>query len=156
MGAPRPVVDALGDMASDPQSVSEPRVTCLLADDSAPVLSALQRLLELEGVEVIGAASSGLEALELLEAQPANVIVLDFRLPGLDGLEVARRAAEIARRKTAIIFYTSYADAQFVADALDGGARGIVLKDAAPTNLLKAISVVAAGGTFIDPQLEKG
>ncbi|MDX6490035.1 MAG: hypothetical protein QOD43_280 [Gaiellaceae bacterium] len=128
-------------------------VRCLLADDSEPVRTALASLLGAEGIEVMGQAATGLEALVLLEELPATVILLDVRMPDLNGLDVARRAAEILRKKTSIVFYTSYADSGFVRDALDAGARGVVLKDAPPANLLDALDEVAAGGVYLDPRL---
>jgi DNA-binding NarL/FixJ family response regulator len=128
-------------------------VRCLLADDSEPVRSALHSLLNEEGIEVVGEASTGLEALVMLEALPATVVLLDVRMPDLNGLEVARRAAEILRKKISILFYTSYADSAFVRDALDAGARGVVLKDGLPSNLLDALDEVAGGGVYLDPRL---
>ncbi len=126
---------------------------CLLADDSEPVRSALASLLGEEGIEVIGQAATGLEALVLLEELPSTVILLDVRMPDLNGLDVARRAAEILRKKISVVFYTSYADSTFVREALDAGARGVVLKDAPPSNLLDALAEVAEGGVYIDPRL---
>jgi two-component system response regulator DesR len=139
-------------MASSGNNHRRP-VRCLLADDSEPVRSALASLLGEEGIEVVGQAATGLEALVLLEELPATVILLDVRMPDLSGLDVARRAAEILRKKISIVFYTSYADPGFVRDALDAGARGIVLKDAPPSNLLDALAEVAAGGVYLDPRL---
>jgi two-component system, NarL family, response regulator DesR len=130
-------------------------VTCLLADDNGPVLEALASLLRTEGIDVVGEARTGVEALELMGQQPARVVVLDVRLPDLSGFEVARRSAEIVRKQTSIIFYTSYADAKMVSEALDLGARGVVLKDAPPENLLHAIDAVSAGGVYVDPKLRR-
>jgi DNA-binding NarL/FixJ family response regulator len=128
-------------------------VRCLLIDDSEPVRSALASLLGEEEIEVVGQAASGLEALVLLEELPTTVVVLDVRMPDLNGLAVARRAAEILRKKIAIVFYTSYADPTFVREAFDDGARGVVLKDAPPSNLLDALEEVAHGGVYLDPRL---
>jgi DNA-binding NarL/FixJ family response regulator len=128
-------------------------VRCLLADDSEPVRSALRSLLNDEGIEVVGEASTGLEALVMLEELPATVVLLDVRMPDLNGLEVARRAAEILRKKISVVFYTSYADSAFVRDALDVGARGVVLKDGIPSNLLEALNEVAGGAVYLDPRL---
>jgi DNA-binding NarL/FixJ family response regulator len=126
---------------------------CVLVDADNQFLDATETLLLSEGVRVLGKASSGLGALQLLEAQPLTAVVVDLRLPDLDGLDVGRRMAEIVRRKTAVIIYTSHADEQVVAAALDAGVRAIVLKDGAPNNLLAAIAAVAMGGTYVDPQL---
>jgi DNA-binding NarL/FixJ family response regulator len=142
----------VGRMAFSSNNHRHP-VRCLLADDSEPVRSALHSLLNEEGIEVVGEASTGLEALVMLEALPATVVLLDVRMPDLNGLEVARRAAEILRKKISIVFYTSYADSAFVRDALDVGARGVVLKDGLPSNLLEALDEVAGGAVYLDPRL---
>ncbi len=147
--------DDASTMADLRRAPAGPELTCLLVDDNKPVLDALESLLQGEGVRVLGSARNGLDALLLLERMPATAIVLDVRLPDLSGLEVARRAAEIVRQKTPIIFYTSYAEPRLVADALDVGARGVVLKDAPPANLLDAIAAVARGDTYIDPRLRR-
>jgi DNA-binding NarL/FixJ family response regulator len=131
----------------------QPAVSCLLADDSEPITDALEALLREEHIDVLGVAHTGLDALRLLRLHTPTAIVLDVRLPDLNGLEVARRAAEMARTRPAVIFYTSYADATFVIEALDAGARAVVLKDAPPENLLQALGIVANGGTYIDPRL---
>jgi two-component system, NarL family, invasion response regulator UvrY len=128
-------------------------ITCLLADDSEPLLEALEELLTSEGIGVVGVARTGIEALQLLEQQPATALIVDLRLPDIDGVEVARRAAEIVRRKTFVILYTSAADSSTAARALDVGARGIVLKGASQSNLLEALSRVAAGEIYVDPEL---
>jgi DNA-binding NarL/FixJ family response regulator len=128
-------------------------LTCVLADDHERLLDASEGLLLSEGVRVLGKARTGVGVLQLLEKQPVTAVVVDFRLPDLDGLEVARRVAEIARRKTAVIIYTSYADEHIVSDALDAGARAVVLKDGSPENLLAALDAVAAGEIYVDPQL---
>jgi DNA-binding NarL/FixJ family response regulator len=132
-----------------------PELTALLADDHDQLLEASESLLESEGVRVLGKTSTGVGLLQLLEEQPVTTVVLDLRLPDLDGLEVARRVAEIARRKTAVIIYTSYADEQMVSEALDAGVRAIVLKDGSPGNLLAAMASVAADEIYVDPQLRR-
>ncbi|MDX6398222.1 MAG: hypothetical protein QOJ43_1630 [Gaiellaceae bacterium] len=126
-------------------------LSCLLVDDSRPILDALRRLLVDEGYEVAAVAETGEQALERLAGKPVDVVVLDFRLPGISGLEVARRAAAIST--SSIVFYTSYADEPFVWDAFDAGAHAVVLKDAPPANLLEALAAVATGETYLDPQL---
>jgi DNA-binding NarL/FixJ family response regulator len=138
----------------DPPAVQG--LTCLLVDDNKPVLAALETLLRNEGIDVVGTAGTGLDALRLLEQRRPAALVVDVRLPDLTGIEVARRASELALSRPAVIVYTSYADRSLVTSALDAGARAVVIKDAPPVNLLEAISVVAAGGIYIDPRLRTG
>ena len=104
-------------------------LACVLADDHDQLLDACESLLLSEGVRVLGKATTGEGVLQILEEQPLTAVVVDLRLPDLNGLEVARRVAEIARRKTAVIIYTSYADDKMVGEALDAGARAVVLKN---------------------------
>src|ERR671934_2299901 len=131
-------------------------LTCVLVDDNEPVLAALETLLRDEGIDVVGTAGTGFDALRLLEQRQPAALVVDVRLPDLTGIEVARRARELAQLRPAVIVYTSYADRSVVSRALDAGARAVVLKDAPPVNLLEAISVVAAGGIYVDPRLRTG
>jgi len=131
----------------------QPALACVLADDHDQLLEACESLLLSEGIRVLGKAKTGEGALKILEEQPITAVVVDLRLPDLNGLEVARRVSEIARRKTAVIIYTSYADDKMVGEALDAGARAVVLKNGSGDNLLSAMAAVAAGEIFIDPQL---
>jgi DNA-binding NarL/FixJ family response regulator len=130
-------------------------LACVLADDHDQLLAACESLLLSEGVRVLGKARTGEGALQILEEQPMTAVVVDLRLPGLNGLEVARRVSEIARRKTAVIIYTGYADDRMVGEALDAGARAVVLKNGSGDNLLAAMAAVAAGEIFVDPQLRR-
>jgi DNA-binding NarL/FixJ family response regulator len=135
------------------QQVSTAPVTCVVVEDNRRLLDAMGELLQGEGMDVVASAQTGVEALEVLEAMPTTVIVLDLRLPDLSGLEVARRAVEIARRKTAVVLYTGTGDRDLVPEALDAGANAVVLKGPSPRNLLDAISAAAAGRVYIDPEL---
>lgn len=130
-------------------------LACVLADDHDQLLDACEDLLLSEGVRVLGKARTGEGALQILEEQPITAVVVDLRLPDLNGLEVARRVSEIARRKTAVIIYTSYADDKMVGEALDAGAQAVVLKNGSPDNLMAAMAAVAAGEIFVDPQLRR-
>src|ERR687887_2219982 len=103
----------------DPPAVQG--LTCLLVDDNKPVLAALETLLRNEGIDVVGTAGTGLDALRLLEQRRPAALVVDVRLPDLTGIEVARRASELALSRPAVIVYTSYADRSLVTSALDAG-----------------------------------
>jgi DNA-binding NarL/FixJ family response regulator len=149
---------ALPGVYADAETMTEVgkrEMRCVLVDDSEQVLEALESVLVEETIEIVGRARTGVEALRVLEALPTTAVVLDLRLPDMDGIEVARRAAEILRRKTAVILYTTWADAQQVRDSLDAGVRGVVVKDASPENLLQAIAETAAGRIYLDPRLSR-
>lgn len=125
---------------------------CLIADDHPAVVGFLREYLESEGIEVTGTATDGDEALEKIEHQHPTVAVIDLRMPGLDGVELARRLARVAA-ETAVVVYTGYGDRALLADALDAGVRGFVQKDSPPADLKRAVETVAAGGTYVDPVL---
>ena len=129
----------------------KPAATCLLVDDSRPILDALAQLLTDEGFEVVATTETGEQALELLAGKTLDVVILDAHMPDICGLEVARRAAAISTAP--IVFYTSYADAAFVSNAFKAGARAVVLKDAPPANLLEALDAVARGEMYLDSRL---
>jgi DNA-binding NarL/FixJ family response regulator len=134
----------------------EPRVSCIVVDDNPAMLGAITALLESDGVDVVATEQTGLGALEALDALPVTVVVLDLRLPDISGLDVARRVGEIARRKTAVVLYTSYEGSDLVPAALDAGASGVVVKTSSPTGLLDAIGEVSRGRVYVDPALRTG
>lgn len=103
-------------------------------------------------IELVGEAGDGLDALDLIESRRPDVVVLDLMLPGLSGLEVTRRLAE-QNAPTRVVVLTFHADDGVSVAALRAGARGLVLKTAVSTELVRAIRVVAAGGHAIPPRL---
>ncbi len=125
---------------------------CFVADDHPAVLEAVCLYLEDNGVTVVGRAQTGTEALEKIEARKPPVALLDVRMPEMGGIEIARQAARLVP-ETAIILYTGYGDRALLTEALDAGARGFVLKEAPLDDLLRAVRVVSAGGTYVDPVL---
>jgi DNA-binding NarL/FixJ family response regulator len=126
--------------------------TCLIADDHPPVLESIARFLALRGFRVVGRASNGEEALALVETHRPTLAVLDARMPGLSGTNVIRRLARTTPQCSCVV-YSGFADAAVLTEALDAGARGFVLKDAALESLVRALDVVAGGGMYIDPAL---
>lgn len=127
-------------------------IRCLVADDHPPVLDAVSRYLTGSGIDVVGTASNGNEAIEKIERMRPQVALVDVRMPGLAGVEVVRQVAERAPG-TAVIVYTGFADQALLQEALDGGARGIVLKEAPLADLIRAIETVARGDAYVDPVL---
>jgi DNA-binding NarL/FixJ family response regulator len=112
----------------------------------------LKALLERDGIPVLGEAADGREALRLAQALRPETVVLDLEMPLLNGLEVAR----LLRRtlpETKSILLTMHADAAYVAEALEAGVRGYVLKSQAAGDLAAAIRLVGSGGIFVSPRI---
>jgi two-component system, NarL family, response regulator DesR len=128
------------------------QTTCVVADDHPPIIDSLSRYLSTAGFTVLATAPDGESALAAIEAHRPVVCVADVRMPRLDGLGLARRAATIAP-ETAVLLYSGFADRGLVSDALDSGARGFALKDAPLEDLGRAIDLVAAGNLYVDPVL---
>ena len=129
-----------------------PKITCLVADDHPVMVRAVSDVLREHGIEVAGEATDGADALRQAESTRPMVALVDARMPGLSGVEIARRLAR-SSPDTAVIVYTAYGERALLTDALDAGARGFVVKESALTDLIRAVEVVAAGGTYVDPQL---
>ena len=129
-----------------------PAVRAVVADDHPAVLRSVCDVLVDSGVEVVGRASSGEEAMARIEASRPAVAVLDLRMPGLTGVEVAARAARSAP-DTAVILYTGYGDRALLNEALDVGVRGFVLKEAPLADLVRAVEMVSRGEVYVDPVL---
>jgi DNA-binding NarL/FixJ family response regulator len=132
--------------------VDRDQITCLVADDHPAVVEAVSDVLGEHGIVVTAKARDGEEALEKIEAERPAVALLDVRMPRLDGIEVARRAAR-STPETAVILYTAFGDRALLTEALDAGARGFVLKEAPLAEVVRAVELVAAGKTYVDPVL---
>jgi DNA-binding NarL/FixJ family response regulator len=136
----------------DNQGRASPAVTCLIADDHPALVEAVADLLTEHGYTVVGRARDGQEALQKLEVRRPTIALVDVRMPRLGGIEVARRAATAAP-ETAVVLYTGYGERALLLEAIDAGARGFLLKEAPLPDLIRAIEIVAAGGTYVDPVL---
>jgi DNA-binding NarL/FixJ family response regulator len=125
------------------------RLRILLADGHALVRAGLRVLLEAEaGVEVVGQAGDGWKAIELVDRLRPDIVVIELKMPGLDGLEVAR---EVARRcpESRVVILSTSADEASVVEAFRSGAAAYVLKQAEPSQLVQAIEEAAAGRLFL-------
>ncbi len=123
----------------------------LIADDHGVVRRGLAYLLSAEpGIEVIGEASTGQEAVALAEKLNPDVTILDIAMPGMTGIEAA---SQITRKnpRLGIVMLSMYSDEEFVLRALTAGARGYLLKDSADQDLIHAVRTVAAGRPFFSP-----
>ena len=125
-------------------------IRVLLADDQRVVREGLEMLLGLlPGIEVVGTAADGEEAVRLAVARAADVVLMDLRMPRVDGIEATRRLAD-ARPAARVIALTTYADEPTVLSALRAGARGYLTKDAGAEEISRAISAVARGEAALD------
>jgi DNA-binding NarL/FixJ family response regulator len=127
-------------------------ITCIVADDHPAMVEAVADVLTEHGLTVVGRARDGEEAIAKIETRRPDVALVDVRMPRLGGIEVARRVTASVPG-TAVILYTAYGDRGLLTDALDAGARGFVLKEAPLVDLARAVSLVASGGTYVDPVL---
>jgi DNA-binding NarL/FixJ family response regulator len=127
-------------------------ISCIVADDHPAVLEAVGEFLTQGGIEVVGRARDGEEALEKIETRKPQVALVDVRMPKVGGIEVARRAQRSVP-ETGILLYTGYGDRALLTEALDAGVRGFVLKEAPMDDLLRAVEAVASGSTYVDPVL---
>jgi DNA-binding NarL/FixJ family response regulator len=131
-------------------------ITVLLVDDHAIVRAGIERLLVATGdYEVVGTAADGEEAVERARELRPDVVVMDLSMPVLDGVR-ATRAIVAERPEVRVVVLTSFADRTRVAEAIDAGAAGYVLKDAEPEELLRAVQSVVRGEMPIDPRVTKG
>jgi DNA-binding NarL/FixJ family response regulator len=127
-----------------------------LVDDQTLVRQGIRSLLELaSGIDIVGEASDGEEALEVVAATAPDVLLLDLRMPRLDGIGTLRGLAERGALPPTLILTTFDDDAQLLA-AIHAGARGYLLKDVTLDQLVEAIRKLAAGGTMIQPAITAG
>ncbi|HLK64423.1 MAG TPA: response regulator transcription factor [Bryobacteraceae bacterium] len=130
-------------------------VRVLLADDHAILRRGLRLLLEREpDLAVVGEAADGRDAVEWMDAEGADVVVLDVAMPGLNGIEAA---AQIGRRhpEAGVVMLSMHSDETYVLRCLRAGARGYVLKESAESELLAAIRAVRAGRSFFSPKVSR-
>ena len=124
----------------------------VVADDHPAVLRSVCDVLVDAGVDVVGRASNGEEALAKIETTQPALAVVDVRMPRLSGIEIAAQAARVSP-DTGVILYTAYGDRALLTEALDVGVRGFVLKEAPMVDLVRAVETVAAGSVYVDPVL---
>ncbi len=124
-----------------------------LVDDHTLFRNGLRGLLEhCAGYRVVGEAGGGEEFLAMLDTLDADVVFMDFAMPGIDGAQTTERA--LARRpELKIITLSMYGDESYYSRMVEAGARGFLLKDSDIGDVIEAIETVAAGGTYFSPQL---
>ena len=128
-----------------------------VADDHALVRAGFSVLLDAEpGVEVVGVATNGREAVELARAQRPQVVLMDIRMPEVDGIEATRQiAADPALDGVRVLILTTFELDEYIVDALRAGASGFLIKDTEPVELVRAVKVVAAGDSLLSPSVTR-
>jgi DNA-binding NarL/FixJ family response regulator len=130
-------------------------IRVVVADDQPVVRDGLTMLLGLlDGIDVIGAAADGVEAVAVARETSPDVVLMDLRMPRQDGVEATREIRSTLAH-TQVLILTTYADDESLFPALQAGARGYLTKDASAEEIGQAVRAVAAGRTHLDPAIQQ-
>jgi DNA-binding NarL/FixJ family response regulator len=126
---------------------------CLVVDDHSVLAEGLAILFgDVDDLELVGRVASGEDAIEAVSKLKPQIVLMDVRLPGIDGVSAVKRIHQ-ASPETQFVMFTAYGDKRLLSDAIAAGARGYVMKGSPPADLLRAIRTVAEGKAFVDPSL---
>jgi DNA-binding NarL/FixJ family response regulator len=129
------------------------RTRCLVVDDHPTVRQGLTLMFGAEDdLELVATVETAEDAIELIRQEQPEVVIMDVRLPGIDGISALKRIAHAAPSVKSVVF-SAYGDKRLLSDAISAGARGYVMKGSPPEDLLRAIRAVTAGKPFVDPSL---
>jgi DNA-binding NarL/FixJ family response regulator len=129
--------------------------TIVLVEDETMVRLGLRELIEAEGdLEVVGEAADGVDALAVVQRARPEVVVMDIRLPALDGIEATRRIVALPD-PPAVLLLTTFGSDQYLLEGLRAGASGFFLKSASPEQLAEAIRTVASGESIVSPRMTR-
>src|SRR5512142_2855185 len=132
-----------------------PAIRICLVDDQRLIREGLRLLLELEdGLEVVGEAENGAAALDVYAALQPDVLLMDIRMPGMDGVEATRRIID-RWPQARVVILTTFDDDAYIFEALRAGALGYLLKDVSGPELAAAVREVARGGVLIQPSVAR-
>jgi DNA-binding NarL/FixJ family response regulator len=128
-------------------------ITCLIADDHEVVREGLRLALSRSPrIRVIGEATDGKSAVMLAERRRPDVVIMDLRMPDMDGLEATEEILQ-KNPEAAVLIFTAYGERSLMQRGLESGAKGYILKETPHETLIRAVEKVAAGDTFVDPAL---
>ncbi len=131
-------------------------VRVVVADDQPLARAGLRKIFEVDpSIEVVAEAEDGLGATEAVARTDPDVVVMDIRMPNVDGLEATRRITAASRDRPRVLVLTTFGLDEYVYGALRAGASGFMLKNAPPEELLAAVAVVARGDALIDPAVTR-
>ncbi|MFE2185913.1 response regulator [Streptomyces sp. NPDC059455] len=134
--------------------LTEPSLKVIVADDQATVREPLAAVLDMtEDIDVVAAAADGTEVLAAVAATPVDVVLMDLRMPVMDGTEATRRLSE-EHPGTAVVVLTTFADDDSILAALSAGARGYLTKNAGRQDIVRAIRAAAAGQSVLDHEVQ--
>lgn len=151
-----------GSVTTDGAGPNTSPVTVVLIDDEAMIRAGLRMLLDAEdGIDVVGEASDGLSGVEMVAQLHPDVVVMDIRMPRMDGVAATRDLTSATYREThggspGILVLTTFSDDTAVRDAVRAGAAGFLLKSAAPAVLPEAVRAIANGEGWLDPTVTRG
>jgi DNA-binding NarL/FixJ family response regulator len=129
------------------------RTKCLAVDDHASVRQGLALMFgQAEDLELVGTVETGEDVVTAIRKHKPEVVIMDVRLPGIDGISALKRLQDSAPSVKTVMF-SAYGDRRLLSDAIAAGARGYVMKGSPPEDLLRAVRTVVAGKAFVDPSL---
>jgi len=149
---PLPLFAAYALRVTENSTTTEP-IRVVIADDQRLVRTGFRVILNADGLDVVGEAADGVEAVEQAVALRPDVVLMDVRMPKLDGLQATRHV--LARTSARVVILTTFDSDEYVYEALRAGASGFLLKDAPAEHLLAAVRCVAAGDALIDPSVTR-
>ena len=132
-------------------------IRVLLADDQALIRAGFHVLIDAAGdLQVVGEATDGAQAVDLVRRERADVVLMDIRMPGVDGLEATRRiSADEDLAGVKVIILTTFESDEYVYQAIRAGASGFLVKDTEPADLIQAVRVVAGGDALLSPSVTR-
>jgi DNA-binding NarL/FixJ family response regulator len=126
-------------------------VRVVVADDQALVRTGFRMILTADGIDVVAEATTGSEAIDAVRRTLPDVVLMDIRMPDLDGLEATRRILAAGGEAPRVLMLTTFDLDEYVYAALSAGASGFLLKDVAPEQLTAAVRLVRAGDALLAP-----
>ena len=131
-------------------------IRVLVVDDQSLVRAGFRTILDSEdGIEVVGEASNGEEAIAAVAELSPDVVCMDVQMPGMDGLEATRRITADGASDAAVLVLTTFNREDYLFAALDAGASGFLLKNSSPEQLIEAVQVVARGDALLSPDVTR-
>jgi len=131
-------------------------IRVLIADDQALVRAGFHKILEADSeIDVVAEAANGNEAVEFSHLHMPDVVLMDIRMPGLDGIAATRRLSDELKDGPRVLVLTTFGLEEYVYEALRAGASGFLLKDVPPEQLIDAVHVVARGDALLDPAITR-